>query len=88
MKSLSLGKDIDLAAGETFSLNGIDQTDKIEDLHLAKFGDEYVIELLGRTGEAKTDRPVQLTIKHREFKEPINVLLEERRQRPRAAWRT
>ena len=75
VKSLSLGKDIELAAAETFALNGISRTDKIEDLHLAKFGDDYVIELLGRTGEAKPDRPVQLTLKHREFREPVNVLL-------------
>ena len=46
VKSLSQDKPIDLAAGETFALNGIDKTDKIEDLHLAKFGADYVIELL------------------------------------------
>ena len=33
------------------------------------------LEVLGRTGEAKPDRPVQLTIKHQEFRESIPVLL-------------
>ncbi len=75
VKSLSLGKQIDLAAGDNFRLNGIGRTDKIEDLHLAKFGDDYAIELLGRTGEAKADRPVSLSLKHREFRETVNVLL-------------
>jgi len=75
VKALSTGKEIELSAGEAFHLNGIARTDKIEDLHLARFGDSYVIELLGRTGEARPDRPVQLSIKHREFKEPVNVLL-------------
>ncbi len=75
VKSLSRGIDVDLSAQQSFGLNGIGKTDKIEDLHLAKFGDDYVIELLGRTGEAKPDRPVQLTIKHREFREPVSMLL-------------
>ncbi len=75
VKNLSLGKDVDLSVQQSFGLNGIDKTDKIEDLHLAKFGDDYVIELLGRTGEAKPDRPVQLTIKHREFREPVSMRL-------------
>jgi hypothetical protein len=75
VRALSTGKLIDLAVSQTFAVNGIDKTDKIEDLHLAKFGDEYVIELLGRTGEAKPDRPVQVAIKHRDFKEPVRATL-------------
>ena len=42
---------------------------------MAKFDNDYVIELLGRTGEAKPDRPVSVTLKHREFRETVNVLL-------------
>ena len=75
VKSLSQGKPVDVAAGETFGLNGIARTDKVEDLHLAKFGAEYVVELLGRTGEARPDRPVQVAVKHRDFKEPVRVTL-------------
>jgi hypothetical protein len=55
VKSLSAGRSVDLAAGESFALNGIDQTDRIEDLHLARFGGGYAVEVLGRTGEAKPD---------------------------------
>jgi hypothetical protein len=75
VKSLSTGKMIDLAASQTFTVNGIDKTDKTEDLHLAKFGPDWVIELLGRTGEAKPDRPVHLNLKHRDFRETVNVTL-------------
>lgn len=75
VRSLSQGKDIDLAVTEAFGLNEVDRTDKIEDLHLAKFGAEYAIEVLGRTGEAKPDRPVHLTLKHRDFKEQVSVTL-------------
>ncbi len=75
VKALSTGQKIDLVAGETFSLNQIERTDKIEDLFFAKFGDEYFLELLGRTGEPKPERPVQFRIKHRDFRETVNVTL-------------
>jgi hypothetical protein len=75
VKTLSTKTTVRQAAGQTFTLNGIDTTDKIEDLHFAKFGEEYVIELLGRSGEAKPDRAVQVRIKHRDFKEPVSVSL-------------
>jgi hypothetical protein len=75
VKSLSLGTPIDLAASQSFPLNQIDRTDKIEDLHLAKFGQDYAVELLGRTGEARPDRQVNFALKHRDFKEPVHVSL-------------
>ncbi|OWK38438.1 hypothetical protein FRUB_07558 [Fimbriiglobus ruber] len=75
VKSLATGQPVNLAASQTFALNEIDRTDKIEDLHFARFGDEFVIELLGRTGEAKPDRPVALSLKHRDFKQQVHVTL-------------
>jgi hypothetical protein len=75
VKSLTQNKALDLSAGETFVLNQIDQTEKTEDLHLARFGPEYVIELLGRTGEVRADRAVQLAFKHRDFRQPVPVTL-------------
>jgi hypothetical protein len=75
VKNLSQNRKIDLATGETFALNGIAKTEKIEDLHLAKFGADYVLELLGRTGEPKVDRPVQLALKHRDFREAVRATL-------------
>src|SRR5262249_44594054 len=75
VKSLSQNKSVDLAAGESFALNGIDRTDRIEDLHLARFGPDYLLELRGRTGEVRGDRPVQLALKHRPSKEPVRVTL-------------
>src|SRR5262249_45215264 len=75
VKTLSQATKINLADAATFALNGIDKTDKIEDLFLAKFGADYVIEIRGRTGEPRPDRPVQLVIKHRDFKEPAHAVL-------------
>src|SRR4029077_13967148 len=75
VKSLSQNKTLDLASSDTFTLNEIERTDKTEDLHLAKFGGDYVIELLGRTGEQKADRAVQLALKHRDFRQPVQTVL-------------
>ena len=59
VKNLSQGQTVELSASESFSLNSIDKTAKVEDLHLAKFGPDYVIEVLGRTGEPRANRPVR-----------------------------
>jgi hypothetical protein len=75
VKVLSTGKTVDLSASHTVGISQIAKTDKIEDLHLARFGKDYVVEVLGRTGETKPDRPVTIGIKHRDFKEAVGVVL-------------
>jgi hypothetical protein len=69
------GRKIDLSAGDSVALNGIDRTEKIEFPHLARFGDSYVIELRGKTGEPKSSRPVQLAFKHRDFRNTFPLTL-------------
>ena len=69
------GQKIDLSVGDSVSLNEIDRTEKIELPHLARFGDAYVIELRGKTGETKSSRPVQLAFKHRDFRDVYQVTL-------------
>jgi hypothetical protein len=76
VKNLSQGRTITLQAGHSVTLNQIDKTDKIEDLHFTNIDGRYVVDLLGRTGEPKADRPVQFSIKHRDFKRPVAVTLE------------
>src|SRR5205823_1802438 len=75
VKSLSLNQKVSCAASEHIAFNAIDRTDKIEDLHFAKFGKDYVVELLDRTGLPKPDRAVQLAIKHRDFRELVRATL-------------
>lgn len=75
VKSLSQNKATDLAVSESFALNAIEKTDKIDDLHLTKFGPDYVLELRGRTGEPRPDRAVQVALKHRDFREQVTVTL-------------
>ena len=73
VQNLSKGSKVDLAAGEQFAINGIDRTDRVEDLHFARMASGYVIDLLGKTGESKANRPLQLIIKHRDFRDAVNV---------------
>ena len=76
VQNLSQNKKIDLTAARSFALNEIDRTDKIEDLHFVNAGGTYAIDLLGKTGEPKPDRPVQLAVKHRDFRHPVEVSLQ------------
>ncbi|MCY2992465.1 MAG: hypothetical protein NTY19_31980, partial [Planctomycetota bacterium] len=76
VQNLSQNKKLDLAVQESFTLNQIDQTEKVEGLHLLRVAGEYVVDLLGKTGETKADRPVRFTLKHRDFREPVQVTLQ------------
>jgi hypothetical protein len=76
VQNVSLNQKQELQVQETFALNEIDRTDKIEDLHLACREGVYRLELLGKSGEPKADRAIQLTLKHRDFREPVNVTLQ------------
>lgn len=76
IKNLSQGHDVSLSANQAVTLNQIDTTQKIEDLHLARFGGQYVIELLGKTGEPLGARPVRLVLKHRDFKDQVHATLQ------------
>ena len=76
VQNLSQNKKLDLAVQEAFTLNQIDQTEKVEGLHLLRVAGDYVVDLLGKTGEAKADRPVRFALKHRDFREPVQATLQ------------
>ncbi len=76
VKNLSQGKTLTVSAGDTLKLNQIEQTDKTEQLLLARVGGEYLVSLLGKTGEALPERAVQFSVKHKDFREAYNVPLE------------
>ncbi|MBC8355256.1 MAG: hypothetical protein H8E66_25045 [Planctomycetes bacterium] len=76
IQNRSQNKKIDLQSTETITLNQIDKTEKVEDLHFAKVDGEYVLDLRGKTGEAKPDRAVHLAVKHRDFTEAVPVSLQ------------
>ncbi|MCY2990724.1 MAG: hypothetical protein NTY19_23025, partial [Planctomycetota bacterium] len=97
VQNLSQNKKLDLTVQESFTLNQIDQTEKVEGLHLLRAqaqkggqapgihapepvpvsdAGDYVVDLLGKTGEAKVDRPVRFALKHRDFREPVQATLQ------------
>lgn len=67
VESLSTGKKVDVADERTYTLNGIESTEHTLDLHLAKTEDGYVLNALGKSGEARPEFPVNLTFSHRYF---------------------
>jgi len=76
VQNLSRNQKQDLAAQESYSLNEIDRTDKVEDLHLSSLGGKFTLFVLGKTGEAKPGRAVNFALKHRDFREPAHVTLQ------------
>src|SRR5206468_1140214 len=56
IQNQSRNQKIDLTAEQSFALNEIDRTEKTEDLHFSRVGGDYVIDLLGKTGEPRSDR--------------------------------
>ena len=73
---LSRGEKLDLSTQKSFTLNGVDATDTIEDLHLGRSNGRWVLDLLGKTGEIKPGLPVHVILKHREFRDPVTATLQ------------
>ena len=76
VKNLSQNQKQDLIATEQFALNQIDEEDKTEDLHFTRDGDAYVVDLLGKSGEAKPDRQVRFSFKVRGIKDLVHASLQ------------
>ncbi|MBF0502442.1 MAG: hypothetical protein HQM09_20055 [Candidatus Riflebacteria bacterium] len=76
VRNVSQGKKIDLAAATSYDLNGIDTQAKIEDIHLRHVDGHWLLELLGKTGEPRGERAVNLEFKHHQFKRVIQVQLQ------------
>jgi len=66
----------DLVVSDTFHLNQVDATAQTEALHLSRVGGEYVLDLLGKTGEIQPHRVADITLKHRDFKDEIYATLQ------------
>ena len=56
-------------------INGQLRSDRVDDLYLSRIGGSYVVELLGRTGEARTGRNINVTFRRPGFKNTRNVTL-------------
>lgn len=74
------GKTVDLTASRAYALNGIDNTGEVAELHLSQIGGEFFLEALGKTGEPLADRAVSVSLKHRDFNNPIQFTLKTNQQ--------
>ncbi len=70
------GEPVSLAASRVFELNGIDRTSATAALFLARAGDRWSVQMLGKNGEPKSRRPVDFDLKHREFRQLVHVTLQ------------
>jgi hypothetical protein len=75
VKKLSTGKTDRLSTSATFSVNGIDETEKIANMYLGRTGKQYVVDMLGKSGEARSGRTIRVTLKHQDFIETITTVL-------------
>ena len=76
VKNLSNNRKEDKAVQSQYSLNQIDGTDKIEDLHFTLIDGNYHVRVLGKSGEPRPNQPVYLTLKPRHFKNQVNAVLQ------------
>lgn len=65
-----------VSSSATFHLNHIDRADVTEDLHFLRAGGNCMVDLLGKSGEPKADRPVHLELQMRDYKERVHVTLQ------------
>jgi hypothetical protein len=74
MRSLTGGTKLDVVSDRVeFSLNGIARTAQTHCPLLSRGAEGYVIDLLGRNGEAKANRAVTVRLSHRDFTDTITV---------------
>ncbi len=75
INNISRAKEEDLSATGSITVNSIDRTAFTEDMHLRHAADSYIVEILGKTGEARKARPVQIELKHHDFKDRVHTTL-------------
>lgn len=66
---------VDLRVQRAFAINEIDTSERIEDVHLIHADGNYFIDLLGKSGEIQPGRAVNLTLKLRDFRDPVQATL-------------
>eukprot|EP01116_Phalansterium_solitarium_P020667 TRINITY_DN6156_c0_g6_i2.p1 TRINITY_DN6156_c0_g6~~TRINITY_DN6156_c0_g6_i2.p1 ORF type:complete len:2265 (-),score=945.46 TRINITY_DN6156_c0_g6_i2:259-7053(-) len=65
-----------LSTSATVRLNEIDGSERLEQPHLVQSADGYALLVLGKTGEPKPNRIVQLSVKNMLLEQPANTTLQ------------
>lgn len=68
VENLSMGREDELSADRSIDINGIESTEKTLAFFIRKDNGNYLVELLGKSGEPCPDRPVNIQIRHRLIK--------------------
>jgi hypothetical protein len=76
VRSISQQRDVDLAETTTIAVAEIHRGSELEALYLAHTTDGWVISVLGKTGEPRRRRQVNLQLHHRAVHDEISVALE------------
>ncbi|MCC6783877.1 MAG: hypothetical protein IT457_13625 [Planctomycetes bacterium] len=75
-KSLTTGLPVELVAPQrSFELNAIDATAETASPLLSRSREGFVLDVLGKNGEPKAGRAVRLRLQHREFTQPVELVL-------------
>ena len=76
IQNLSQNKKQDLGGSATFTLNGIDRSQAIQDLHVSRTSAGYIVELRGKNGEPLPGEPLACAFKHTQFRDEFHVELQ------------
>lgn len=76
VRNLSEQRDIDLDVRTSYRLNSIDATPNTEDIHLEKSAAGYTLYVLGKSGEIRAGKPVNLSLFHRDFARGVDMTLQ------------
>ncbi len=76
VENLSQNQPQPLAVSRTYSINQIDKTESIQDVHLVPAQGGYWLEVRGKSGELRAKQPIQVALKHHDFKQPVNASLQ------------
>ena len=73
IQNVSQNKKQELADSVTFTLNGIDRSQAVQDLHASRTAAGYLVELRGKNGEPLPGEPLACAFKHRLFRNEVRA---------------
>ena len=76
VRSVSQQEDVHLSDSLSHQINQIERGGNLEDLFLSHTREGYVLYLLGKTGEPRTDKALTISISHRDFNEVAHMTLQ------------
>ncbi len=75
IQNISRNQKQDLSSSVTFTLNGIDRSAAVQDLHVSRTAAGYLVELRGKNGEPLPGEPLTCFFKHRLFRDEVQASL-------------